>query len=127
SLESISYLAPTAIVGGGFDEAAFRAALTPDVAFIGCDGGSCDGGPGYLGAHRFFQSRAGVKRDLRLMLIGARGLGIPLLIGSCGGSGADWNLEWVREIVLEIAAEEGLHFNLGLIGSEPERDHLVRC
>jgi hypothetical protein len=125
-VRTISYLAPTAIVGGGFDEAAFRAALTPDIAFIGSDAGSCDGGPGYLGAHRFFQSRAGVKRDLRLMLIGARSLEVPLLIGSCGGSGANWNLDWVRDIVLEIAAEEQLSFRLALIRSEPDRDDLVR-
>jgi len=125
-VRTISYLAPTAIVGGGFDEAAFRAALTPDIAFIGSDAGSCDGGPGYLGAHRFFQSRAGVKRDLRLMLIGARSLRVPLLIGSCGGSGANWNLDWVRDIVLEIAAEAQLSFKLALIRSEPDRDDLVR-
>ena len=60
------------------------------------------------------------------MLVAALAKKIPLLIGSCGGSGADWNLEWVREIVLEIAAEQQLHFNLALIHSEPDRDQLIR-
>jgi len=124
-MQSIKYLAPTAIVGTGFDETSFRAALTPDLAFIGCDAGSCDGGPGYLGGKKFFRTRAAVKRDLRLMLIGARALGIPLLIGSCGGSGANWNLAWVWEIIKEISGEERLHFKTALIQSEPEREALI--
>jgi len=124
-VESIKYLSPTGMLGGGFTEAYFQAALQPGLAFIGCDSGSCDGGPSYLGANNFFQSRATIKRDLRLLLIGARSLDIPLLIGSCGGSGGDWNLNWTREILLEIAREEDLHFKVALIRSEPSREALV--
>jgi hypothetical protein len=124
-MKRLTYLAPTGMLGGGFTEANFRAALRPELAFIGCDAGSCDGGPSYLGANRYFQSRAAVKRDLRLLTLGARSLGIPLLIGSCGGSGGDWNLQWTWEILQEIAREEDLHFKTALIHAEPPRDVLL--
>lgn len=122
----ISYLSPTGMLGAGFSERYFIGALERDIAFIGCDAGSCDGGPGYLGANRFLQSRRSVMRDLRLLLIGARRKGIPLLIGSCGGSGGNWNVAWVWDIVREIAAAEDLHFTVALIEAEPDRGALAR-
>lgn len=123
--ESITYLSPTGVLGVGFSEDHFRAALSRDLAFIGCDAGSTDGGPANLGGNKPFFSRAAVKRDLRIMITGARSIDVPLLIGSCGGSGGNWNLNWVREIVQEIAAEEGLHFRIAVIESETPRDKLV--
>lgn len=124
--ESISYLSPTGVLGVGFSEDHFRAALLGrDLAFIGCDAGSTDGGPANLGGNKPFFSRAAVKRDLRIMITGARSIDVPLMIGSCGGSGGNWNLNWVREIVREIAAEEGLHFRIAVIESEPPREKLI--
>ena len=122
----IRYISPTGILGVGFSEQHFRAALQPDIAFIGCDAGSTDGGPANLGGNKPFFSRAAVKRDLRILVTGARSIGVPLLIGSCGGSGGNWNLNWVREIVAEIAREEDLHFRVAIIESEPPRETLVR-
>ena len=122
----IRYISPTGILGVGFSEQHFRAALQPDIAFIGCDAGSTDGGPANLGGNKPFFSRAAVKRDLRILVTGARSIGVPLLIGSCGGSGGNWNLNWVREIVAEIAREEALHFRVAIIESEPPRETLVR-
>ncbi|MCU1480971.1 MAG: hypothetical protein JWQ19_1757 [Subtercola sp.] len=119
------YLAPTGMLGGGFNAEYFAEALASGLDFIACDSGSIDGGPANLGGNIPFFSRDGVKRDLRLLLIGARSLDIPLLIGSCGGSGGRWNLNWVREIVEEIAGEEGLHFTLATIDAEPDRAVLL--
>ncbi|MDZ4125829.1 MAG: acyclic terpene utilization AtuA family protein, partial [Hydrogenophaga sp.] len=121
----IRYLSPTGILGVGFSENHFRAALSPDLAFIGCDAGSTDGGPANLGGNKPFFSRAAIKRDLRILVTGARSIQVPLLIGSCGGSGGNWNLNWVREIVREIAQEENLHFRLAVIESEPPREVLL--
>ncbi|MGW1027873.1 acyclic terpene utilization AtuA family protein [Streptomyces sp. NPDC002577] len=124
-MESITYLAPTGMLGVGFSEGYFRAALERDITFVACDSGSTDGGPAYLGAgHKFF-SREAVKRDLRILLTGTRAKGIPLLIGSCGGSGANANLDWMADILREIAKEEDLHFRTALIYAEPEREALV--
>jgi len=124
--KSLTYLSPTGMVGGGFTEEHFINALDRDLAFIGCDAGSCDGGPSYLGANEHFGSRAAVKRDLAILLRAARKLDIPLLIGSCGGSGGNWNVDWMFDILKEIAAEEALKpFKTALIYSEPDRDLLV--
>src|SRR5690606_27506013 len=114
------------VLGVGFTEEYFRHALKEDIAFIGCDAGSTDGGPANLGGNKPFFSRNAVKRDLRIMLTGARSIDVPLLIGSCGGSGGNWNLNWVWEIVQEIALEEDLHFKTAIIQSEPDRELLVR-
>lgn len=124
-MKQISYLSPTGILGVGFSEDHFRAALSRELAFIGCDAGSTDGGPANLGGNKPFFSRASIKRDLRILVTGARSINVPLLIGSCGGSGGNWNLNWVREIVLEIAREEGLRFRLAVIESEPPREALI--
>ncbi|MFJ1255438.1 acyclic terpene utilization AtuA family protein [Cupriavidus sp. CuC1] len=123
---SIRYLSPTGVLGVGFSEHHFRAALSRDLAFIGCDAGSTDGGPANLGGNKPFFSHAAVKRDLRILLTGSRSIGVPLLIGSCGGSGGNWNLNWVREIVREIAQEENLHLRIAVIESEPSRETLLR-
>lgn len=122
----IRYLSPTGVLGVGFSEDHFRAALSTDLAFIGCDAGSTDGGPANLGGNKPFFSRAAIKRDLRILVTGARSINVPLLIGSCGGSGGNWNLNWVWEIVQEIAREESLHFRTALIESEPPRETLIR-
>jgi len=121
----IRYLAPTGMIGGGFTEEYFEAALGEGIEFIAVDSGSTDGGPSYLGADRYFMSRDVIKRDLRLLVIAARKHDIPLLIGSCGGSGGNWNLNWMWEITKEIAAEEALHFRVALIPAEPDREALV--
>lgn len=123
---TLTYLAPTGNLGGGFTEEHFVAALSRDLAFVGCDAGSCDGGPSYLAANQFFNSRAAVKRDLAILLRGTRKLDIPLLIGSSGGSGGNWNVDWLYEILVEIAAEEQMEpFKTALIYSEIEPETIV--
>ncbi|HYF17732.1 MAG TPA: acyclic terpene utilization AtuA family protein, partial [Ramlibacter sp.] len=75
--------------------------------------------------HTAFPPEA-IRRDLRLMLVGARRLGIPLLIGSCGTGGADAQVELVRGMALEIAREEQLSFRLATIRSEQTKDYLLQ-
>lgn len=119
-------LSPTGVLGSGFLETSFETALARKPHFIGCDAGSTDPGPSHLGAGHAAFPRAAVKRDLRLMLLGARRLGIPLLIGSAGTAGADVHLDWVFGIAKEIAAEDGLSFTLALIHAEQSKDYLKR-
>ena len=99
-------LSPSGIVGYGFPEESFRAgvALKPDL--IACDGGSTDPGPYYLGSGIPFTNATAVKRDMTLMLKAACELGIPLVIGTAGGSGADVHVSREVEIVRQIAKEE---------------------
>jgi len=108
-------LSPTAILGYGFPESSFKRGLELRPDLIAADAGSVDPGPYYLGAGKSFTDRAGVKRDLRFMLKAAARLNIPTVVGSAGGSGARPHVNWCREIIEEIAAEERLHFRLGII------------
>ena len=120
----IRLLAATGCLGYGFTEAALEAALTRGVDLIAADAGSMDPGPWYLGAGRPFVSERAIERDLTLLLRGARRLGVPLIIGSAGGGGGDPHLALTRDILLRVAAAEGLSFRLAVIGAEPPRDWL---
>jgi hypothetical protein len=122
--DEIRILAPTGVCGSGFSEQSFETALALRPHFIGCDAGSTDPGPEYLGTGRTAFPPEAIRRDLRLMLKGARRLGIPLLIGSCGTAGADTQVALVRGMAEEIAREEGLSFELAVIRSEQRKDKL---
>ncbi|WP_345251502.1 acyclic terpene utilization AtuA family protein [Pigmentiphaga soli] len=92
--------------------------------FIGVDGGSTDPGPHYLGTGLPLNSRASMKRDLRLMLLAAIDAGIPLVIGSCGGSGAEPQLQLVAQLAREVAREHDLRFRMALIHAEQSKEDL---
>lgn len=125
SPDEIRILAPTGVCGSGFSERSFETALAQRPDVIGCDAGSTDPGPEYLGSGRTAFPPEAIRRDLRLMLKGARRLRIPLLIGSAGTGGGDIQLQFVRRIVEEIAREERLEFKLAVVRSEQSKD-LVR-
>lgn len=119
-------LSPTGVMGSGFVESSFEAALARKPHCIGCDAGSTDPGPSHLGAGHAAFPRQAVKRDLRLMLLGARRLKVPLLIGSAGTAGADAHLDWTFGILREIAREETLSFRVALIRAEQDKAYLKR-
>ena len=123
-MEEIRILSPTGVCGSGFVESSFETALAQRPDFIGCDAGSTDPGPEYLGSGRTAFPTDAIRRDLRLMLLGARRLKIPLLIGSAGTGGNDIQLALVHGLVREIAAAEDLSFRLALIHSEQDKGHL---
>jgi hypothetical protein len=125
-MEEIRLLSPTGVCGSGFVESSFEKALTQKPHVIGCDGGSTDPGPAYLGSGRTAFPKEAIRRDLRLMLLGARRLKIPLLIGSAGTGGNNAQLEGAHQIVREIAAAEGLSFKLALIHAEQNKDYLKK-
>lgn len=73
-------LSPTAILGYGFPEESFRKAMEASPDLIAVDAGSSDPGPHYLGAGKPFTDRAGVKRDLRYMIVAGVKHNIPVVI-----------------------------------------------
>lgn len=112
------------LVGNGFSYKGFQAALDRAPHMIGCDAGTSDYGPGPLGSGKDMKSRASVRRDLSVMLLGARRLGVPMIIGSCGVAGAAPHLAGYREVILDIAREHGLSFRLALIHSDQDKEGL---
>jgi hypothetical protein len=120
-LGPLPLLAATGMLGSGFREDSIQRAIALGVRMIGCDAGTTDFGPHLLATGKSQFSRAAVKRDTSVILCSAVRAGIPVVIGSAGGAGGDLNLEWMREIVKEIAGDEGLHFRLAVIHSEQSK------
>lgn len=113
----IKAVAATGQLGTGFKaETLARAAEGAD--FIGCDAGSSDPGPYYLGSGETQSSAAAVSRDLELMIAQGLERGIPVLIGSAGTAGARPHLARTVDIVRELARKNDWHFTLGIVDSE---------
>ena len=87
--------------------------------------GSIDPGPAYLGGGQLATSPAMTKRDLRLVLLGARRLDVPLLIGSAGTAGTAGQLEDTLAFIREIARQEGLSFKLAAIAADLSPDRVI--
>jgi hypothetical protein len=125
-MDEIRAFSPTGMLGSGYPEASLRKAMAWKPHFIGCDSGSTDGGPYFLGTGTSMFSREAIKRDMRLMLLAAREADIPLLIGSAGMGGGEPNLQWTLGVLTEIAAEEDLHFPLAVVHAEQDKGYLKR-
>ena len=93
---------------------------------IGVDGGSVDPGPHYLGSGKPFASLRAMRRDLQLMLHAAVQRGIPMMIGTCGGSGGEPHLRTVADMARDIAREDGLHFKMAVIHAEQDKGDVKR-
>ncbi|MER0429446.1 acyclic terpene utilization AtuA family protein [Streptomyces microflavus] len=117
-------LAPTGALGAGFDASALARGVQARPDVIACDAGSTDSGPAALGSGTPKLSAQAITRDLRLLLKARDQLGVPLIIGSCGTSGRDVGVDWVADLTRTIAAEEKLHFKLGLIYSDQPVERL---
>ena len=100
-------------------------AARPD--YIAADSGSDDVGPIPLGSGTSTSPRAWQTHDLELMLVASRKLGVPMIIGSAGDTGANSRVDMFVEIIRELAAKHRLpRFRLGYFYSEVERDEVRR-
>ena len=126
SRDEFRILSTTAILGYGFPIASFEEGMKRDPHLIAVDAGSTDPGPYYLGAGVSFTDRGAVKRDLEIMIRAGVERNILVCIGSAGGSGGEPHLNWNREIIEEIAREQGLHFKLAVIHAELPKEMVKR-
>lgn len=120
--KKVRFVAPAAVMGGGFSTKSFRAALATKPDFIACDAGSTDWGPYYLGAAAVWAGYRQTRRDLERMVIGALDIGAPLLIGTAGFTGSDKGLAWFRRIVDDILADNGRTARIATIRTEQPAD-----
>ncbi|MDO4790685.1 MAG: acyclic terpene utilization AtuA family protein [Porphyromonas sp.] len=124
-MEEIRVLSPTAILGYGFPEESFLEGMKRNPHVIAVDAGSTDPGPYYLGAGKSFTDRNSVKRDLEYMIPAGIERNIPVIIGSAGGAGGHPHVEFVLDIVREIAREKGLSFKMAVIESEFRKEFIL--
>jgi hypothetical protein len=120
-------LAASGQLGYGIPEAALQRGLARRPHLIGCDMGSIDPGPYYLGSGQMAAPAAMVYRDLELVLTAALAQGIPLIIGSAGTAGARPQLEATVALVRAIAQAKGLRFRLTTVASDLAPELLVQA
>lgn len=114
-------------LGFGIPESSLRAGFERSPHFVGCDMGSIDPGPYYLGTGRMAAPPATARRDLELVLLGARAADIPLLIGTAGTAGSRLQVEEVVTMLREIAEQHGLHFTLATIDAELDASLILQA
>jgi len=124
----MSILSPTGHLGftpierGSFD---LGVARRPDA--VVADSGSCDIGPQPLGADEPCSPEDWQRHDLELMLLAARRLGVPMIVGSASDSGTDRGVNQYAEIIRGLAQRHELApFTLATIYSEVSRDEVAR-
>ncbi|MFG1643191.1 acyclic terpene utilization AtuA family protein [Amycolatopsis sp. NPDC049252] len=127
-MDTVRVLAPSGMLGAGWDHATVERGIALGADVISIDGGSTDSGPYYLGAATAKTTAKAVARDLRSLLTAAAGAGIPVVVGSCGTSGTDTGVDWVAGIAAEVMAAEGLDLKVARIYSEQDaaalKEHL---
>ena len=117
-------VAVNGMLGYGYELDSLKAGIAARPHLLGCDAGSTDPGPYYLGAGKSLVREDQIYRDLKPALVGAVRNDIPLVVGSAGFAGARPNVELTLDIVRRIAREEGLHFRLGVIPSDVEKSRI---
>jgi hypothetical protein len=123
-MQEFRIVSPGGSLGYGVDGESLARAVELGVDAVVADSGSTDFGAYYLGSGTAYHSRTTMKRDIGLVLEAGVRAGVPVVIGTAGGSGGAPHLEWAREIVLEVAAELGLGFTLALVRAEQDREYL---
>ena len=129
--QSLRFLCPNGHLGFAplKTESFYRGVATkPD--FILADSGSDDIGPGPLGSDTSTSPRDWQRHDLEHMLVAARELGVPMIIGSAGDTGANSRVDLYVSMIREIAGDHGLEpFKVGWFYSEVDaavvRERLV--
>jgi hypothetical protein len=104
----------------------FEIGIAAEPDMIACDSGSCDCGPVPLGADNSVSPLAWQKHDIEAMLVGARRLSVPMMIGSAGDTGTNSRVDRYIDIVQNLAKQHEIpRFKLGYFYSELTRDGVL--
>jgi hypothetical protein len=105
----------------------FNLGLAAEPDMVACDSGSCDCGPVPLGSDGTASPLAWQRHDIEAMLVGARRLKVPMMIGSAGDTGTNSRVDRYVGIVKELAREHKIpRFKLGYFYSEISKDTVRR-
>jgi len=124
SRRPMRFLGASGQLGYGIPTPAFNAGLARKPDLIGCDMGSIDIGPTYLGKGEMATSPEATRRDLRKVLHGARSVDVPLVIGSAGSAGAAPHLDATVAMIRDIAKTDGLRLRMAVIRADMPRPML---
>jgi Acyclic terpene utilisation family protein AtuA len=105
----------------------FRLGVAAQPDYIAADSGSDDVGPVPLGTDTSTSPLAWQTQDLEHMLLASRQLGVPMIIGSSGDTGANSRVDLFVQIIKDLAAKHRLpRFKVGYFYSEVEKEDLRR-
>ncbi|WP_210190176.1 acyclic terpene utilization AtuA family protein [Bradyrhizobium sp. NAS96.2] len=120
--DTVNVLVPVGSLGAGVRESEIEYGLARGAHVIASDAGSTDSGAAYLAKGESKNNYHSVKRDLTVLMAAQRDARIPLVIGTSGQAGGDLNVNWTRDIVLEVAAELGMKPKIAMLYSEQAKD-----
>lgn len=124
--DEVVILVPVGSLGAGVRQEELDYGIARGAQVIATDAGSTDSGAAYLALGMSKNNRGAVKRDLTLMMRAAHQAGIPVVVGTSGQAGGDLNLDWTRDIAVEVAAELGIRPKIALLYSELSKETVKR-
>jgi hypothetical protein len=116
--DGVKVLVPCGSLGAGVREEEVDYGLAQGAHVIATDAGSTDSGAAYLALGKSKNNRGAVKRDLTILMRAHARSGIPVIVGTAGQAGGDLNVDWTRDILLEVVRELRISPRVALLYSE---------
>lgn len=128
-MRSMSIICPNGHLGfAPLRTESFQLGVAAGPDCIAADSGSDDVGPVPLGSDTSTSPQAWQRHDLEQMLLAARKLGVPMIIGSAGDTGSNSRVDLYVRLIKEIAAEQKLApFKVGYFYSEVDKERVRRA
>lgn len=125
-MRSMSIICPNGHLGfAPLRTESFQIGVDARPDYIAADSGSDDVGPVPLGSDTSTSPEAWQRHDLEQMLLAARKLGVPMIIGSAGDTGSNSRVDLYVRIIRELAAKHQLApFKIGYFYSEIDKEIL---
>ncbi|MBM3569108.1 MAG: DUF1446 domain-containing protein [Alphaproteobacteria bacterium] len=127
-MKPIRIITPTGHLGTTpLEKASFERGCAANPDYIIADSGSADIGPYPLGADKSASNEVWQRHDLEAMLVAARKLKVPMIIGSASDTGTDRGVDQFCGLIADIAAQHGLgSFRMARIHAEVKVAELIR-
>ncbi|WP_442593555.1 acyclic terpene utilization AtuA family protein [Parapusillimonas sp. JC17] len=127
-METMKIICPNGHLGfAPLRNESFQLGVEAGTDYIAADSGSDDVGPVPLGSDTSTSPEAWQRHDLEKMLLAARRLKVPMIIGSAGDTGADSRVDLYVAIIKELAVKHALpEFKLGYFYSEVDKEIVRR-
>ncbi len=126
-MNNVTIITPVGCIGNrGVDKDVLLKAIdetSPDA--LAMDAGSMDCGPWYLGAGLAHSPTFDILWDLEVILGAAVPKGIPVIIGTAGGSGARAHVDSTVDMIRKVAKEQSLRFKMSVIYSDVSKEFLL--